>query len=52
MKNKGWKTANFKVVKLASDLIYLTEILSVCLLQIVITYFSPKKFLALILLTV
>jgi len=52
MKNKGQKTVNFKVVKLANNLIYLTESLSVCLLQIVITYLSPKKLLALILLIV
>ena len=51
MKNKGWKTANLKVVKLANNLIYLTEILSVSLLQI-ITYLSPKKLLVLILLIV
>jgi len=52
MKNKGWKTANLKVVKLANNLFYLSEILSVSLLQIVITYLSPKKLLALILLIV
>ena len=52
MKNKGWKTANLNVVKLANNLIYLTEILSVSLLQIVITYLSPKTLIALIFLIV
>jgi len=52
MTNKGWKSAHLKVVKLANNSIYLTEILSFSLLQIVITYLSPKKLLAFILLIV
>lgn len=48
-KIKGIEFDKFKVAYFVNNLLYLTEILSVKLLQIVITYLSPKTLLVSIL---